>query len=108
MTLIDIKKWYVVANFRETDISEIKPGFPTRIFILGDTSKKFQGYVDSISYGVAANDSVNIGGLPFIEKTINWVHVSQRFPVKIIVSNPDDELFRVGASAIVTVYKDKK
>jgi hypothetical protein len=30
-----------------------------------------------------------IEGLPVIQKSINWVHVSQRFPVKIAVKDPD-------------------
>lgn len=106
MTLIDTHKWYVVANFRETDLNGVGAGTPAQVFVMGNTSKRFSGTVDSISYGVAPGDSASVGGLPFVEKSINWVHVSQRFPVKIAVSDPDSELFRVGASAVVTLHKD--
>lgn len=101
MTLIDVRRWYVVANFRETDLNGVQPGTPARVFVMGNTSRSFSGVVDSVSYGVAPGDGVKLGGLPFMEKTINWVHVSQRFPVKVAVSAPDEELFRVGASAVV-------
>ncbi|MDT1832623.1 multidrug transporter, partial [Acinetobacter baumannii] len=49
--------------------------------------------------GVLPEGGSVIEGLPLIQKSINWVHVSQRFPVKIAVSDPDPELFRMGASA---------
>lgn len=104
MTLIDTGKWYVVANFRETDLKGIVVGTRAKVFVMGNTDKRFEGIVDSISYGVAPGDA-SIGGLPFVEKTINWVHVSQRFPVKIKISQPDSSIFRIGASAVATLYK---
>lgn len=45
-------------------------------------------------------------GLPRVSRSINWVHVSQRFPVKIAVQNPDPVLFRVGTSAVATLRRD--
>ena len=44
------------------------------------------------------------GGLPRIQRTLNWVHVSQRFPVKIRVDDPNPELFRVGTSAVAVLH----
>ena len=49
--------------------------------------------------GVLPDGGSVIEGLPVIQKSINWVHVSQRFPVKIAVKDPDPALFRMGASA---------
>ncbi|ADO48699.1 multidrug transporter subunit MdtN [[Enterobacter] lignolyticus] len=106
MTLIDIRQWYVIANFRETDLNGISAGSRAEVFIMGNTREPFSGTVDSVSYGVATGDSAAPGGLPFVEKTINWVHVSQRFPTKIRITSPDPSLFRIGASAVVTVYRD--
>jgi multidrug efflux system membrane fusion protein len=42
-------------------------------------------------------------GLPNIERTINWVHLSTRFPVRIRIQNPDPNLFRIGATAVTVV-----
>lgn len=105
-TLIDTRQWYVVANFRETELRDIRVGTPATIYLLSDTSQRFHGTVDSISYGVLPNESgvAFPGGLPHIERTLNWVHVAQRFPVKIRVGNPNPELFRIGTSAVAVLY----
>ncbi|KMK20342.1 multidrug resistance protein MdtN [Pluralibacter gergoviae] len=99
-TLIDDDRWYVVANFRETDLDNVRPGVPARLTVMTDHSRAFDGEVDSVGAGVISGQGASLpGGLPFIERSINWVHVSQRFPVKIRVKNPDPGLFRMGASA---------
>ncbi|MEG2263618.1 MAG: multidrug transporter subunit MdtN [Acinetobacter sp.] len=108
MTLIDTRQWYVIANFRETDLKSITKGTTATVFIMADTDKAFSGTVDSMSYGVAPGDSATVGGLQLVEKTINWVHVSQRFPVKIKMSETDQGLFRIGASAVVILHRGNR
>jgi membrane fusion protein, multidrug efflux system len=105
-TLIDTRHWYVVANFRETELKGVRPGTPATVYLMSDTGQRFQGAVDSTSYGVAPDEGglALPGGLPHIQRTLNWVHVSQRFPVKIRVDNPNPELFRVGTSAVTVLY----
>ncbi|WP_158906069.1 multidrug transporter subunit MdtN [Burkholderia sp. L27(2015)] len=105
-TLIDTRHWYVVANFRETELKGIRAGTPATVYLMSDTDQRFRGSVDSISYGIASDEGglALPGGLPRIQRTINWVHVSQRFPVKIRVDNPNPELFRVGTSAVAVLH----
>jgi len=105
-TLIDTRHWYVIANFRETELKGIRTGTPATVYLMSDTGQRFRGSVDSISYGVATDEAglALPGGLPHIQRTLNWVHVSQRFPVKIRVDNPNPELFRVGTSAVAVLY----
>ncbi|MEX3817042.1 multidrug transporter subunit MdtN [Paraburkholderia sp. BR14262] len=103
-TLIDTDHWYVVANFRETDLKNVRAGTPANVYLMSDTSKRFSGVVDSVSYGVLPDDGgLVLEGLPRVQRSINWVHVSQRFPVKIAVRNPDPALFRLGTSAVATL-----
>ncbi|GJG99866.1 multidrug transporter subunit MdtN [Paraburkholderia terrae] len=104
-TLIDTRHWYVVANFRETELKGIRTGTPATVYLMSDTGQRFRGSVDSISYGIASDEAglALPGGLPRIQRTLNWVHVSQRFPVKIRVENPNPELFRVGTSAVAVL-----
>ncbi|AMM18728.1 multidrug resistance protein MdtN (plasmid) [Burkholderia sp. PAMC 28687] len=104
-TLIDTRHWYVVANFRETELSHIRVGTPATVYLMSDTGRRFHGTIDSISYGVSPDEGglALPGGLPHIQRTINWVHVSQRFPVKILVDNPDPDLFRLGTSAVAVL-----
>ena len=98
-TLLDDDRWYVIANFRETDLNNVHPGVAARITVMTNHNRTFNGVVDSVGSGVLPEGGSVIEGLPLIQKSINWVHVSQRFPVKIAVSDPDPELFRMGASA---------
>jgi len=100
-TLADEGRWYVVANFRETELENIRPGRPAQVYLLGDAARKFAGVVDSVGYGVYPDDGgADAGGLPHVPRTLNWVRVAQRFPVRILVTRPDAERFRIGASAV--------
>ncbi|OAT50966.1 inner membrane component of a tripartite multidrug resistance system [Kluyvera georgiana ATCC 51603] len=103
-TLIDTRHWYVIANFRETDLKNIHTGTPATLLLMSDSGKTFSGKVDSIGYGVLPDDGgIVIGGLPRVSRSINWVRVAQRFPVKIMVDKPDAGLFRIGASAVASL-----
>ncbi|ELB7250581.1 TPA: multidrug efflux transporter periplasmic adaptor subunit MdtN [Escherichia coli] len=103
-TLIDTRHWYVIANFRETDLKNIRSGTPATIRLMSDSGKTFEGKVDSIGYGVLPDDGgLVLGGLPKVSRSINWVRVAQRFPVKIMVDKPDPEMFRIGTSAVANL-----
>jgi membrane fusion protein, multidrug efflux system len=69
-------------------------------------NQRFAGIVDSVGYGVTPDPDV-VGrfetGLPDVQRTLNWVHLASRYPVRVRVENPAPELFRVGASAVVTI-----
>lgn len=103
-TLIDTRRWYVIANFRETELKNIHPGTPATLRLMSDSGKTFSGEVDSIGFGVLPDDGgIVLGGLPRVSRSINWVRVAQRFPVKIMVDKPDAGLFRIGASAVASL-----
>jgi len=98
--IIEADRWWVNANFKETDLARIKPGQPATIRLDMYPRTTFQGVVESISAGSGAAFSV----LPAENATGNWVKVTQRFPVRVrIVDPPEDRPLRVGASATVTV-----
>ncbi len=105
LPLIDTRHWYVIANFRETDLKNIRSGTPATIRLMSDSGKTFEGKVDSIGYGVLyrMTAALVLGGLPKVSRSINWVRVAQRFPVKIMVDKPDPEMFRIGASAVANL-----
>lgn len=104
-TLIDTRHWYVVANFRESELKNMHSGTHSTVYLMTNPDKQFQGTVDSIGYGVHPDDGgTTFGGLPNVKRTLNWVRVAQRFPVKILVEDPDPDLFRIGASAVVVLH----
>jgi multidrug efflux system membrane fusion protein len=102
-TLIDTRNWYVIANYRESKLKSIHLGSHVDVYVMEHPDRRFSGHVESIGYGVFPEDGSVAGGLPNIERTLNWVHLSARFPVRVRVDNPDPQLFRIGATAVTVV-----
>jgi multidrug efflux system membrane fusion protein len=102
-TLIDTRNWYVIANYRESKLKNIHIGSHVDVYVMGHPDHRFAGHVESIGYGVFPEDGKLAGGLPNIERTLNWVHLSARFPVRVHIDDPDPELFRIGATAVTVV-----
>jgi multidrug efflux system membrane fusion protein len=105
-TLIDARTWWAIGNFREGELKRITPGMKADVFVLSKSNVRFSGVVDSIGFGVTPDPDV-IGhlqsGLPDLQRTLNWVHLASRFPVRVRVENPTPDLFRIGESAVVTI-----
>ena len=105
-TLIDARTWWVVANFRETDLRNIQNGTPVDVYLMSRPDHKFQGVVESIGFGVTPDESL-IGkssrDLPDVQRSLDWVHLATRFPVRVRIDHPSPDNFRVGASAMVVV-----
>lgn len=103
-TLINTEQWFVFANFRETELRAIPQGRKAKVYLLADSAKNFSATVESVGFGVLPDDGgLVLEGLPVIKRSINWVRVAQRFPVKLLVHDPDPGLFRIGASAVVVL-----
>ena len=105
-TLIDATTWWVVANFREGQLQHIAPGMRADVYVMSKSDVRFSGVVESIGFGVTPDADV-VGrltpGLPDVQRTLNWVHLASRFPVRVRVENPPPDLFRVSESAVVLV-----
>jgi multidrug efflux system membrane fusion protein len=102
-TLIDTTTWWVLANYRESKLKHIQPGMHVEIFLMEHPNQRFNGVVDSVGRGVFPEDGGVTNGFPAVDRTLNWVHLSARFPVRIRITDPNPELFRVGATAITVV-----
>ncbi|WP_285537169.1 multidrug transporter subunit MdtN [Brucella sp. NBRC 12950] len=108
-TLIDTSSWYASATFPETELSGIKVGDCAQVRILANSSIVIQGIVEGIGWGVSSEDLINIPrSLPYVPKNLNWVRIAQRFPVRVKLIDPPEQLTRSGASAVVTVLNGKK
>jgi len=98
--LVESDQWWVDANYKETDLKRIKPGQKAVITVDSYPGVKFHGYVNSVAHGSGSAFSL----LPPENATGNWVKVTQRFPVKIIITDPNPHHpLRVGASSQVTI-----
>jgi membrane fusion protein, multidrug efflux system len=110
-TLIDTRVWWAVANFRETQLHRIHPGMHADVYVLSRPQVHYDGIVDSVGYGVRPDTSL-VGnfvtsGLPDVQRSLNWVHLATRFPVRIRIVAPESEPFRLSESAVVVIRGDK-
>ncbi|MEO6299389.1 MAG: HlyD family secretion protein [Paracoccaceae bacterium] len=91
---------WVDANFKETQLTTVKPGAAVTVTFDVDTSKKVPGHVEAIGAGTGSEFSL----LPAQNATGNWVKVTQRVPVRIRLDNLSDAARVVsGMSASVAV-----
>jgi len=102
-TLVDTNTWYVMANFRETQLSHIPAGAPVDIFLQSQPARHFRGTVVGLGWAVLPENGTSVMGLPQVQRSLEWIRLATRFPIRIKVENPDDS-FRIGASAVVTVH----
>lgn len=108
-TLIDNRVWWVIANFRETQLRHVAVGDPADVFLMAREDQPLQGVVDSIGFGVTPDPSV-IGeaapssGLPAVQRSLSWVHLAARYPVRIRIQNPPADLLRIGQTAVAVVH----
>ena len=95
---------WVVANFKETQLDDMRPGQPVEIAVDAYPEHKFHGHVDSIQAGSGAHFSL----LPPENATGNYVKVVQRVPVKIVFDDPADPAHPLGPGmSVVPVVKVK-
>jgi len=111
-TLIDTRVWWVLANFRETELKHIEPGMIADIYLMSDPGLRLTGVVESTGYGVTPDPSILgrfTSGLPDVQRTLSWVHLASRYPVRIRIQSPPSDDMRLGESAVVVVrgYKRK-
>jgi multidrug efflux system membrane fusion protein len=104
-SLLDTTKWYVVANFREAEVRHMAPGSVAIVYLSSAPNQRFRGKVQGIGWAVKPEGEIDLppSGVPYVKRELNWVRVAQRFPVRIEVENPDEDLFRMGASAVAII-----
>jgi membrane fusion protein (multidrug efflux system) len=90
---------WVTANFKETQLSLMRPGQPVDIVIDAYPGRRFSGHVDSLQSGSGTAFSL----LPAENATGNYVKIVQRVPVKIVFDTPPDVLLGPGMSVVPTV-----
>jgi len=98
MMFVPERKW-VTANFKETQLTLMRPGQPVDISVDAYPGRSFGGHVDSIQAGSGAAFSL----LPPENATGNYVKVVQRVPVKIVFDQPPDVYLGPGMSVVPTV-----
>jgi len=90
---------WITANFKETQLTDMRPGQEVDIYIDAYPHHPFRGRVESIQAGSGAAFSL----LPPENATGNYVKVVQRVPVKIVFDEPPDVYVGPGMSVVPSV-----
>jgi membrane fusion protein (multidrug efflux system) len=98
MMFVPRQKW-ITANFKETQLTDMRPGQQVDIRIDGYPGRSFRGRVDSLQAGSGSVFSL----LPAENATGNFVKIVQRVPVKIVFDEPPDVFIGPGMSVVPTV-----
>lgn len=107
MAIVPVNRLYITANFKETELTDVRVGQPAEITADIYPGYVYKGHVDSISAGTGAAFAL----LPPENATGNWVKVVQRVPVKVLLNDPEPpgKPLRIGLSVEVTVdISDKR
>ena len=89
---------------REVELG-IAPGQRATVYVMAQPSRPLRGQVDSLGWGVASDVSATFGGPPHVERTLNWVRIAARFPLRILLDAPPDDLMRYGTTAVIVIDK---
>jgi membrane fusion protein (multidrug efflux system) len=103
LALVPNQLW-VVANFKETQLTRMRPGQPARLRLDAYPGLVLRGKVESIQEGTGARFSL----LPPENAVGNYVKVVQRLPVKIVFDPPPDPQLQLapGMSVVPEVKVD--
>jgi len=94
---------WVVANFKETQLRQMRPGQKAEIRVDTYRGDVFEGHVDSIQSGTGARFSL----LPPENATGNFVKIVQRVPVKIVFEKKDEDRLLVPGMSVIAEVKVK-
>ncbi|WOO39764.1 efflux RND transporter periplasmic adaptor subunit [Rubellicoccus peritrichatus] len=105
VALVDASSFWVWGYFKETDLSNIKSGDLAEVRFMGHYSEPIEGRVESIGWGIFQEDgSEGQDLLPYVKPTVDWVRLAQRFPVRIKLIDPPENIpLRIGMTASVMV-----
>jgi membrane fusion protein, multidrug efflux system len=106
LALVPLEDLWVIANFKEDQLKDIRAGQRAEISVDELGGRKFRGHVDSLAAATGEKFSI----LPPENATGNYVKVVQRVPVKIVFDPGQDpeHLLRPGLSVEPTVFTNSK
>jgi membrane fusion protein, multidrug efflux system len=101
LSLVPLPKVYVTANFKETQLTLMRPGQPAQVSVDAYPDQTITGHVESFAPGSGAEFSL----LPPDNATGNFTKIVQRVPVRIALppNGPLAAMLRPGLSVVVTV-----
>ena len=106
-SIVQNTEWWVIANFLETEIEQIRVGQEVAVYIYAYPGHRFKGTVQGIGWALYQANGATQQTLPDVKPTLNWVRLAQRFPVRITMEPFDAEHpYRMGGTVTAIVKTD--
>ena len=106
-SIVQNSQWWVMANFLETEIEQIKVGQEVAVYVYAYPGHRFKGTVQGIGWALYQANGATADSLPDVKPTLNWIRLAQRFPVRITLEPFDAKYpFRMGATVTAIVKTD--
>jgi multidrug resistance efflux pump len=105
MTFIDTRTGWVVAEFTEKSLGNVRPGNRAAVALAAMPGRVYDMKVESIGYGVSKGSTPGASSLPTISEQKGWMRPQQRFAVLIVPTEEVPvEVIRIGSLASAVVY----
>jgi multidrug efflux system membrane fusion protein len=102
--LVDAHDWRIIANYKQSYLSQLHPGETAWVRLDTHPWRLYRARIRGIARGIA-RDPGDIGLLPYVAPTTDWIRLQHRFPVTIdLVNPPADMTFYMGADASCVVF----
>ena len=103
-SIVQNSQWWVMANFLETEIEQIKVGQEVAVYLYAYPGHGFKGTVQGIGWALYQANGATQQSLPDVKPTLNWIRLAQRFPVRISLEPFDAAYpYRMGATVTAIV-----
>ena len=104
MEIVPLRDTYVVANFKETQLTRMRPGQPVRLSVDAFPGEKLTGHIDSL----APASGLEFALLPPDNATGNFTKIVQRVPVKVVLEETPKLAGRLRPGMSVDVAVDTR
>jgi multidrug efflux system membrane fusion protein len=103
-SIVQNTEWWVMANFLETEIEQIRVGQEVAVYIFAYPGHRFRGTVQGIGWALYQANGATQQTLPDVKPTLNWIRLAQRFPVRITLEPFDPKYpYRMGGTVTAIV-----
>ncbi|MFZ4723286.1 MAG: efflux RND transporter periplasmic adaptor subunit [Phycisphaerales bacterium] len=103
-SIVQNTEWWVIANFLETEVEQIRVGQEVAVYIYAYPGHRFKGTVQGIGWALYQPNGATQQTLPDVKPALNWIRLAQRFPVRITLEPFDPKYpYRMGATVTAIV-----
>ena len=102
--LVDAHAWRIIANYKESVIRHMQVGHAAWVWLDANPWHVHRAVVQGIARGISRRKTPNTL-LPYVEPTTDWVRLERRFPVTLLLLNPNtDVILHMGSDARTVLF----